>query len=82
VRHHRDRGRAGRQGGVDPAHQRAVPRDRLVGARRRQPAHRAPSTDARTRLQAYIGTLVSDEYDLEGTAAQVPEFQDLFLNLN
>lgn len=44
--------------------------------------HRAPSTDARTRLQAYIGTLVSDEYDLEGTAAQVPEFQDLFLNLN
>jgi hypothetical protein len=44
--------------------------------------HRAPSTDARTRLQAYIGTLVGDEYDLEGTAAQVPEFQDLFLNLN
>jgi len=43
--------------------------------------HRA-SAESRPRLQAYIGTLVSDEYDLEGTAEKVPEFRDLFLNLN
>ena len=43
--------------------------------------HRAPA-DSRPRLQAYIGTLVSDEFDLEGTAEKVPEFKDLFLNLN
>ena len=39
-------------------------------------------TVARTRLQAYIGTVISDEYDLEGTAEKVPEFKDLFLHLN
>lgn len=33
-------------------------------------------------LQAYIGTLISEEFDLEGTAEKVPDFQDLFLNLN
>ncbi len=43
--------------------------------------HKAPVAE-RSRLQAYIGTLVSDEYDLEGTAERVPEFKDLFLNLN
>ena len=43
--------------------------------------HKAP-VEERSRLQAYIGTLVSDEYDLEGTADRVPEFKDLFLNLN
>jgi hypothetical protein len=43
--------------------------------------HRA-SAESRPRLQAYIGTLVSDEFDLEGTAEKVPEFKDLFLNLN
>lgn len=43
--------------------------------------HRA-SAEGRKGLQAYIGTLVSDEYDLEGTAERVPEFKDLFLNLN
>ena len=43
--------------------------------------HKAPVAE-RGRLQAYIGTLVSDEYDLEGTAERVPEFKDLFLNLN
>ncbi len=43
--------------------------------------HKAP-VEAKGRLQAYIGTLVSDEYDLEGTAERVPEFKDLFLNLN
>ena len=43
--------------------------------------HKAPVAE-RNRLQAYIGTLVSDEFDLEGTAERVPEFKDLFLNLN
>ena len=43
--------------------------------------HKAP-VEERGRLQAYIGTLVSDEYDLEGTAEKVPEFKDLFLNMN
>ena len=43
--------------------------------------HRA-TAESRPRLQAYIGTLVSDEYDLEGTAEKVPEFKYLFLNLN
>jgi hypothetical protein len=43
--------------------------------------HRA-SSESRPRLQAYIGTLVSDEFDLEGTAEKVPELKDLFLNLN
>ena len=43
--------------------------------------HKAPVAE-RGRLQAYIGTLVSDEFDLEGTAERVPEFKDLFVNLN
>ena len=43
--------------------------------------HKAPAS-AKGRLQAYIGTLISDEYDLEGTAEKVPEFTDLFLNMN
>ncbi len=43
--------------------------------------HRA-TVDARTRLQAYIGSLISDEYDLEGTAEKVPQFKDLFHHLN
>ena len=43
--------------------------------------HHAP-VEERGRLQAYIGTLVSDEYDLEGTAEKVPEFKDLFVGLN
>lgn len=43
--------------------------------------HRA-NDEGRMRLQAYIGTLISDEYDLEGTAEKVPEFKDLFLGLN
>ena len=38
--------------------------------------------EGRMRLQAYIGSLVSDEYDLEGTAEKVPQFMDLFANLN
>jgi hypothetical protein len=29
-------------------------------------------------LQAYIGSLISDEYDMEGTAAEVQEFRDFF----
>ncbi len=43
--------------------------------------HHAKST-AQMRLQAYIGSLVSDEYDLEGTATKAPDFQDLFMNPN
>ena len=43
--------------------------------------HKAPIAE-RGRLQAYIGTLVSEEYDLEGTAERVSEFKDLFANLN
>ena len=43
--------------------------------------HHVP-VEHRGRLQAYIGTLVSDEYDLEGTAERVPEFKDLFADLN
>ncbi|MEM6313502.1 MAG: DUF932 domain-containing protein, partial [Planctomycetota bacterium] len=41
-------------------------------------------TDAKgtLALNAYIGTLVSEEYDLEGTAEKVPDFQDLFLDRN
>lgn len=35
--------------------------------------------DAGLQLQAYIGTLVSDEYDMEGTAEKVTDFQDLFV---
>jgi len=35
---------------------------------------------ARDRLQAFIGGLVSDEYDLEGTAGRVPQFDDFFIN--
>jgi len=36
----------------------------------------------RMRLHAYIGTVVSDEYDLENTAEKVPEFRDMFTGLN
>jgi hypothetical protein len=43
--------------------------------------HRADPLGGRN-LQAFIGTLISDEYDLEGTAEKVPEFQDLFVNVN
>jgi hypothetical protein len=45
-------------------------------------ATHAAGPDGQFRLQGYIGTLISDEYDLEGTAEKVPEFNDLFLNLN
>ena len=31
-------------------------------------------------LQAYIGTLVSDEYDMEGTAQQSTDFSDFFVS--
>lgn len=31
-------------------------------------------------IQSYIGSLVSDEYDMEGTAKVVPDFKDLFLS--
>ena len=41
------------------------------------------ATPAATRqLQAYVGTIISDEYDLEGTAEETPEFQDLFVTAN
>lgn len=35
--------------------------------------------DASRALQAHIGSLISDEYDMEGTAEKADEFQDLFL---
>lgn len=34
---------------------------------------------ANLRLQAYIGGLVSDEYDMEGTAEKMADFQDFFV---
>lgn len=37
------------------------------------------SGDANRSLQAYIGTLISDEYDMEGTAVDSTEFADLLL---
>ena len=43
--------------------------------------HRADAPSGQ-QLQAFIGTMVSDEYDLEGTAQKVPEFRDLFIDLN
>ncbi len=43
--------------------------------------HRATG-ESRMRLQAYIGELIAEEYDLEGTAEKVPEFRDLFMHLN
>ena len=30
-------------------------------------------------MQGYIGSLISDEYDMEGTAETVTEFQDFFM---
>ncbi|TWU57998.1 DUF932 domain-containing protein [Rubripirellula reticaptiva] len=35
--------------------------------------------DGANRIQAYIGTLVSDEYDLEGTAEKSADFDDFFI---
>lgn len=32
------------------------------------------------RMQAYIGSLISDEYDLEGTAKDAPEFDAFFVD--
>lgn len=40
--------------------------------------HHAMPTSSRT-LQAYIGSLISDEYDMEGTAAPGQEFADFFM---
>lgn len=35
--------------------------------------------EAALQLQAYIGELVSDEFDMEGTAEKVKDFQDFFV---
>lgn len=40
--------------------------------------HRA-QPQAAAMLQAYIGDLISDEYDMEGTAERVTDFQDFFV---
>ncbi len=40
--------------------------------------HRA-SPEAGRRLQAFIGSLISDEYDMEGTAQSVTDFADFFV---
>lgn len=36
----------------------------------------------RLKLQAFIGTMVCDEYDLEGTAEKVEDFKELLVSLN
>ena len=36
--------------------------------------------DGANRMQAYIGSLISDEYDLEGTAIDAPEFDAFFID--
>lgn len=41
--------------------------------------HHVDETDQR-HLQAYIGTLISDEYDMEGTAQTATEFSDFFVD--
>ncbi|GAA4419783.1 DUF932 domain-containing protein [Bremerella cremea] len=43
--------------------------------------HHADEGASRT-LQAYIGSLISDEYDMEGTAIEAPEFADFFVTDN
>ncbi len=40
--------------------------------------HRASAQAAR-QLQAFIGTMISDEYDMEGTAQSVTDFADFFV---
>jgi hypothetical protein len=40
--------------------------------------HVARAEDSRP-LQAWIGSTLSEEFDLEGTAGAAPEFADLFL---
>lgn len=40
--------------------------------------HHVNEMDQR-HLQAYIGTLISDEYDMEGTAQEATEFSDFFV---
>ncbi len=40
--------------------------------------HRA-SPDAGRRLQAFIGSMISDEYDMEGTAQNMTDFADFFV---
>lgn len=35
--------------------------------------------EANRQLQAYIGTLISDEYDMEGTADKLTDFADFFI---
>ncbi len=42
--------------------------------------HHAPPVAA-GRLQAWLGSAITEEYDLEGTASSVPDFVDLFTNL-
>ena len=40
--------------------------------------HRAAAAAGR-RLQGFIGSLISDEYDMEGTAQSVTDFADFFV---
>ena len=42
--------------------------------------HHAPPMAA-GRLQAWLGSTITEEYDLEGTATNVPDFVDLFTTL-
>ncbi len=43
--------------------------------------HKAPVAES-GRLQAFVGTLVSEEFDLDGAAEKVPECTGLFAHLN
>lgn len=38
------------------------------------------SADGNNRMQAYIGSLIADEFDLEGTAKDSPDFDAFFLD--
>src|SRR5690606_37858945 len=37
------------------------------------------SEEGRRLMQGYIGNLISDEFDMEGTAETVTDFQDFFM---
>ena len=41
--------------------------------------HHATAEGA-NRVQAYIGSLIADEFDLEGTATDAPDFDAFFLD--
>ena len=60
---------------VLPAHCRVYD---LLNFASEMATHRA-SPEAGRRLQAFIGSMISDEYDMEGTAQSVTDFADFFV---